>query len=554
MLAAVPAPGSRLTESLRTFRRVFENPDLRRIQLAFAGAAVGKYALLIAIPIYAFHAGGVTAVAVVTVVRQGTAALLAPFAASLSDRLRREQVMLASDVGRVLCTGGMALLTWRGAPHLAVYAVAVVSTVFGSVFRPAEAALITQVARTPEELAASNVASSTFDSVGIFAGPALGAALIAASGYTASFGFVALAFLWSALMVSRIRAPGRATVEEAAEPEGGLRALVAGFGVVAAEPRLALLFGLYGAQCFAAGIFGVLDVAAALGLLHMGNAGVGLLEAACGLGAVVGAGVSLALVARQRTGANLGLGLLVWGLPLLAVGAFPRGWLAVCVLTLLGAGNSIVDIAAVTLIQRSAPEHATARVFGVLESTIIVSMAAGTLAAAPLIHGLGVRGTLVVNGALLPVLAFLSVRALAAIDRGAALPTEQLEALRAVPFLAPLPARSLELLAAAMHPVHLPAGQTLFARGDDGDAFYVLSAGSLAIDLPEGTKVEAAPGYVGEIALLREVPRTATVRAETDAELFRIDRDDFLRAVLGHSTARVRADDVVVSRLGAAPA
>ncbi len=560
MLLRVSGPGGQFAESLRSVRSVFANESLRRIEIAFAGAAVGKYALSVAVTIYTFHAGGVTAVALVTVVRQAAAAAVAPFAASLSDRFRRERVMLASDVGRVLCTAGIAALTSSGSPHVAVYGLAVVASVFGAVFRPAEAALVALVARTPQELTAANVASSTFDSIGIFAGPAAGALLIAASGYTTAFALVAATFAWSGLNVVRISsdaaapAPAEAAPDTEAPKDEGLAALVAGFRTIAHEPRLALLIGLYGAQCFVAGALSVLEVATALDLLHTGNAGFGLLEAACGVGAVLGAGLALALVAHARLGRDFGLGLVLWGTPLVVIGLVPNAYVAGLALAVLGAGNSVVDIAAMTLIQRTAPQHVAARVFGVLESTIIVSVALGAVATPLLVHGIGIRGALFVVGAILPVLAVVTTRRLSVIDHGARVPTAQLDALRTVPFLAALPVQTIEFLASRLRRVELPAGSTLFAAGDHGDSFYVLSAGQLAIDLPDGVKLEDAPGFVGEIALLRDVPRTATVRAASDVSLWALDRDDFLDAVAGHARASSRAESVVVARLGTAGA
>ena len=191
-----------LVESVRAVRSVFESPNLRRLQLSFAGAVVGRYAALIVVTIYAFHAGGVAAVAIVTVARQAASATIAPFAASLTDRMRREHVMLFSDLGRVACAAAMATVAAVSGPAYVIYVIAVCSSMFGVLFRPAEAALIATIARSPGELTAANVATSTFDSVGVFVGPALGAFLVAYSGYTLAFAFVGATILWSAFFVS----------------------------------------------------------------------------------------------------------------------------------------------------------------------------------------------------------------------------------------------------------------------------------------------------------------------------------------------------------------
>jgi MFS family permease len=537
-------------------RGVYANPNLRRIQLAGAGSTIGLYAYGVAIAVYAYGQGGATAVGVVTAIRQLIAAFVAPFSASLADRFPRERVMLASDVGRFCTVGLTTLLVTQDAPALTVYAVATVTTVLGTVFRPAEASLIPQLAATPEELTASNVSASTFDSVGIFAGPSIAAFLLAIGGSATAFAFVAITFAWSAHFIYRVRAP-RAQAPEVAherEPDGGLAGLAAGFRTIGHEPRLRLLIALYGAQCLVAGALGVFIVAIALQLLGLGTAGVGLLQAACGIGALIGAAVSLSLVSRARVATDFAIGLLLWGAPLLLIGAVPTALVAALALGLVGVGNTMVDISAMTLLQRAAPPDVSGRVFGCLESVIVGSLALGALVAPALISTLGIRGALLVIGAFLPVLSILRWRSLSRIDEGSRVPEERVDALRAVPFLSPLPVQTLEFLGGRLLPVTLAPGQTLFQAGDHGDRFYLLHEGTLEIDLPGETKIEQPPAYVGEIALLRDIPRTATVRARTGASLWALEREDFLDAVTGHARSRASADEVAVARLGAVPA
>ena len=552
----VTAFRAQLSESLAAVRSVFANHNLRRIELAFAGSAVGNYALSVAVAIFTFHHGGVTAVGIVMAVRQAAAATVAPFAASLADRYRRERVMLASDLGRLGSVGGIALLVVTGAPTVSVWALAVCASVFGAVFRPAEAALIPLVSRSPQELTAANVTSSTFDSVGVFAGPALGAFLIAFAGYATTFTVVAATFAWSALFVLRISsaAPERSAEADEETEHGGLRSLAAGFVTVGREPRLRLLIGLYDAQCFVAGALGVLVVATAIDLIGIGNAGVGILQSACGVGAVAGAGFAVTLIARSRLGGNLTAGLVLWGAPLIVIGVWPREWVAAVALAVLGIGNTLVDISAMTLVQRTTAPEVAGRVFGVLESSVVASLAVGALTAPALIGLVGTRGALLVVGAILPLLAVATRGRLAAIDDGAHIPLEQIAALRSVPFLTVLPLQTIEYLASRLQRVELPAGTTLFSRGDPGDSFYVLEGGTLEIDLPDGVKVEQAPAFVGEIALLRDVPRTATVRARDDVVLWALSGDDFLGAVGGHARSRGHADSIVFTRLSAATA
>ncbi len=541
----------RLEESTSALRGVFANPALRWVQLAYAGASVGTYAYSIAVSVYAYHHGGATAVGVFMSIRLGVAAVIAPLAASIADRYPRERVMLASDLGRATAVACAAVAVSLDLP-LAVYGLAVVSTIFGTVFRPAESALLPTLARSPEELAAANVASSTFDSVGSFVGPALAALLLAVSSTGTVFVLVALAFAWSATCVARVHAPALPPAPDATDEGEGYTGLMGGLRAIRAEPRLRLLIGLYGAQCLVAGALGVLVIVIALDLLSIGNAGVGLLEAASGVGSIAGAAVALALVARKRLAADLSLGIVLWGAPLALVGAVPTLAIAMAALAVVGIGNTLVDISAMTLLQRSAPRAAAARVFGVLESVIVGGLALGALIAPALVASLGARGALLVVGSFLPVVAVLRWRRLALIDGGATVPEDQLAAIASVPFLAMLPLATRERLASNLQPVRVPAGETLFVRGQAGDRFYVLAAGSVEIDLPAGPKLEAAPAYLGEIALLHDVPRTATVRAASDAELWSLERQVFLDAVIGNSRSRTSADAVALARLGAA--
>ncbi|MGI8422410.1 MAG: MFS transporter [Gaiellaceae bacterium] len=543
---------TRIAESLAALRGVYANRDLRRVQLAYAGSSIGAHAFSIVVAVYAFRHGGATAVGVFMFIRLGVAASVAPFASSLADRFRRERVMLGSDLARVVTVGSAAVAVSAHAPALVVYVLATLTSILGTVFRPAASALLPTLARSPQELTAANVSSSTFDSLGSFTGPALGALLLAVSGPTVVFALVAGTFAWSAWFVGRVHSTREASEADIGAEHETFTGLAGGLRAIRAEPRLRLLIGLYGAQCLVAGALGVLVVVTAIDLLGLGNAGVGWLEAISGVGSLAGAALALGLVGRKRLAGDFALGIVLWGAPLMLLGAVPQVAIAGLALGIVGIGNTLVDISAMTLLQRTAPVEAAGRVFGVLETVIVGALALGSLLAPALVAVIGVRGALLAVGALLPVLAALCWRLLSVIDDGAHVPEEQLAALRGVPFLAPLPLQSLEFLAARLVPLHFGSGEVLFTRGDEGDRFYILTEGTLEVLLPEGTKLETAPSFVGEIALLRDVPRTGTVRAATDATLWALERDDFLDAVTRHSSSRTSAEQITLARVGAA--
>jgi predicted MFS family arabinose efflux permease len=538
----------RLREPARALRNVFRNPNLRRIQVAFAGSVTGQYAFSIALAVYAYRHGGAGTVGLVIVVRMLPAAIVSPFAAVLADRGRRELVMLASDLLRAAAVGVAAAVVASGGPPAVVYAMGVVVTILMTVFHPAEKALLPLLAHSPEELSAANVSSSSIDSIGGFAGPAIGGLFLAVFSVEAAFVFVAATFLWSAFLIGRLR-PEAEPAPAAAEPQpGGLRReALAGFRTIAVEPALRVIVGLYAAQTIVAGGLTVLTVVTALQLLGIGNGGVGYLNAAIGVGGIVGAALTLVLAGRNKLAGDFGLGIVLWGVPLLLIGLWPSTPLALAMLGAIGLGNTLVDVSALTLLQRAVDNAVLARVMGVVQALCVATMAAGALIAPALVSALGARGALVATGLFLPVLAALLWSRLAAIDRAAHVPARQLELLRVIPIFSPLAGPTLERLALALRPLRIAAGADVVREGDPGEDFYVIDSGEAEV---LGRRLGPGESF-GEIALLRDVPRTATVRAVTDLALYALDRETFVDAVTGQDASLAAANAVIGERLGA---
>jgi MFS family permease len=539
----------RLGESLRAFAAVFHNEDLRRLELAWSGSIIGQWGYEVALAVFAYRAGGATAVGLVALVRLLPAAAVAPFSALLGDRFRRKRIMVAADLARVCTMAAAAAAVFGGAPVATVYALAAVAAVTGTAFGPAQSALLPSLARSAEELTAANATSTTLESVGFFVGPALGGVLLAVTSVGAVFAMTAALFLWSAFVLARIGGDSRGG--PGVEADSILREALAGFRAVVVERRLRLLVGLYGAQTLAAGILRVLLVVTALRVLDLGPSGVGFLNSAVGVGALAGMLVVLTLVGTSRLAGVFGLGILLWGVPLVLLGIWPSIAAALVLLGILGVGNTLVDVAGLTLLQRAAPDDVRARVFGVLESVFLGTIAIGAILAPLLISALGARGALIAAGGGLSVLVLLFWRPLSALDAVAAVPASELALLRSIPIFAPLPLVTLEQLASHLLRVRVPAGQVVFRQGEPGDLFYAIGGGEVVVALDGRAPVTLGHGaYFGEIALLRDVPRTATVTARTEVELYALERDVFIAAVTGHAPSAEAADAVIATRLG----
>jgi MFS family permease len=335
------------------------------------------------------------------------------------------------------------------------------------------------------------------------------------------------------------------------EAAGGLaREFFAGFGAIARDPNLRLIIGLYGAQTLVAGALNVLIVVAALELLDLGESGVGFLNSAVGVGGLLGALGAFALIGRQRLASDFAIGLVLWGIPIALIGVFPDPPLALILLGIVGVGNTVVDVAAVTLLQRTVPDEVLTRVFGVVQSVFVGTIGLGAIVAPLAIALVGIRWAMIITGALLPVLAALLWRRIGALDAEALAPLRELELLRAIPLFRPLPATTLEQLASSLIPVKASPGTEVIREGEAGDRFYVIASGEVEVSSEGKPLTTQGPGdHFGEIALLRDVPRTATVRAKSDVELYALERDEFLSAVTGHAASAQAADAVVTTRL-----
>ncbi|MBM7829483.1 MFS family permease [Agromyces cerinus] len=539
----------RVRDAAAAFTSNWRNPNLRRAQLSFLGAWTAEWAFTVALGIVAYRDGGAAALGLVGLLRMVPSAILAPLLSPIADRGRRERVLILVSIVRGLATAAAAVVAAVAGPPAVIYALAILSTIAATLYRPAHSALLPSLCRTGHELASANVVRGLLDSAATLVGPLIAAVLLQFTGVDVVFAVAAAASFWAAALLARLKydapprppAPRRPNLaREAAE---GVRA-------VTANRDLMLILGLAAAQALTRGALTVLSVVVAIELLGTGEPGVGALMTAVGVGAVLGSLAASLLVGTGRLGAWFAVGVGLWGLPFTLVGLAPYEAPALGLLAFVGVGNALVDVAGFTLIARMAPDEVLARVFGVLESLVAVFIGIGAIVASTMIEWFGVQTALIAIGLVCPVLALASLPRLRSMDRTVDVLDEDIGLLQQVPMFRTLPLPSIEQLARGLEPVGVPAGASVFTQGDVGDRYYVIETGEADVVGDGRVVATLGPGEgFGEIALLRRTRRTASVVARSALGLRALGSDRFLPVVLGYTASAQEAAVVVEDQL-----
>jgi MFS family permease len=497
-----------MKERIRLVAAVVRDPNLRRVELSFLGFKMTESAVWIAILVYAFGRGGAATAGIVAMIQLIPAGLVAPFGAFAGDRFRRDRALFYGYLGQAVAMGGVAAALYAGASSTIVYAVATVATASITFTRPTHAALLPSLCRTAEDLSAANAVTGLAESVGLFAGPFAAGILLTHSSSASVFAVFAAVTMLGALLVAGLRLdPDAVQPKEPIVAGDVLRETFAGFRALRYERRARLLILVLSAGTAVVGALDILLVAVAIDLLDKGQGWTGFLNSAFGVGGIAGALLTVTYVAGS------------------------------------------------TLLQRIAPDEVLARVFGILEGLAMFALAIGSISAAVLAQAFGIRTALMCVGAYVPATILLLWVPLLSVDRGAKAPDAQaLAILRRLPIFAPLPPPAIERIMAHLIRSEAATGQVIIREGDEGDRFYVIADGDVDVTR-QGAHVGDlhAGDYFGEIALLRDVPRTATVTATAPTQLLALDRDPFLEAVTGHPRSRERLAEVIDKRLPSEP-
>ena len=534
MSAGTKAKGPGLTAGLK-------HRDYRFFIGAFTTSAIGSWAYNVALAVWLVDVtGSASWVAGSTIARFAPALVMSAYGGVLAERFERVRLMARLDWACFALSVGMAALMFVDGPAIAVVAVAAVLSSLGSVYQPAAAAMTPQL--VPErDLASANALRNTIDNICVIAGPALGAVLLLVADPWLAVLVNALTFAASALLVLAVRERSQPVDVTEGGEAGPLKQMAVGIRTIGESTATSVLVGFCIAATFVYGTDTVLFVVLSEARFGTGAEGYGYLLAGLGIGGVAAAGLVTRLERVPRLGPVIAVGLALYCLPTLLFLAFDSPVLAFVAQCVRGAATLVVDVLAITALQRSAPGDKLARVFGAFDSLCLLAIIAASFLTPLSLTLLGLDATLWIVGLGVPVLGFAAWPLLARMDaesagRRAAL-APRVRLLTGVGLFADVREGTLEQLAGAAEVVDVPAGTTVITQGEPADAFYVIESGDLsvgstgedghAIELPD---MAAGTGF-GEIGLIEAIPRTATVTARTDARLLKVSGESFLAAL-----------------------
>jgi predicted MFS family arabinose efflux permease len=525
-------------------RAALRNRQLSLVLLASCASTISEWALWIGALVYAHDRGGASVAGLVSIALVVPAAIVAPIAGSAADGPRPNRLLASVFGAQALCLVVAAVAAYRDAPLLIVVVPIAATTTLVTFIRPSYSVVIPGLVTAPEQLTAANVLVGYVENTAILVGPLLAGALLALHGAALVLAACAALSVISTLCTAplvRLDPPLPVTSHPLPRPSSS-RMLLAGARRLADKPGAAALLLVLGGEYALIGGLDLLYVVLAADQLHLDSSGPGLLSAAFGAGAVVGGALTTLLVARRRLAPLLVASLVAIVAALFALSAHTALAAALLALPVMGVGRALLDVTGHILLQRAAPQDALASVFATLEAMKLVGSAIGSLLVQILVATAGPRAALLGLGCSLGLLAAVTFRRLRQVDQSADAPVVAIRLLKSTVVFSPLPPAAMESLARAGRMEHVAAGATIMRTGDRGDRYFTIAGGQVEVFVDNKfVRTMSRPEGFGEIALLADLPRTATVVAATDVDLLSIDRAAFLTAVTGHDASRQAA-------------
>jgi MFS family permease len=509
------------------------NDGIRRLELVWSVGLAADLGLLVVLFVSVYAQDGAVAAGVLGAVRMGPAVLAGMLASSALERFNARRLLLASGLVRTAAAALVALVLALDGPSVLLYVLAAAGAVAGSVVRPAAASIMPAVARSPGELVAANMAWSTGEGLGTFVGPLVVGVLIAAGQPALAAAATAVGFLATALVVLGLRFEQAMDATGGARPGGRFR-LFEGLAALRRRPVAGwTMVGVF-TQVLSRGLLGPLTVVASIELLGMGEPGVGLLNAALGLGGLFGVVFALGVTRGDRIIRTMCVSLAYWGAPIAVIAILPFPVIGLAAMVVIGVSNAIYDVVLFTTLQRGTANDERAPVFSVLEGTAGLATVIGSLLAPALLAAFGVRGALAVSGAILPLAALVIYSRIGRADKVSVIDDELVALVRQVPLFRELPLTAVERLSTGLRPRIYEAAEVVMREGDPGEEFVIVEAGEIDVSVGgEHVQRLGRGSGVGEVALLRRSARTATVTAATPVRAFVVDAATFACAISG---------------------
>src|SRR5580698_7021226 len=526
-----------MARSSGRFRDALRHRDLRLLIGAFLVDQIGSWSYIVVISVYLFDRTHSTEwLAALGICRWGPGLLLASYGGVIADRYERVTILIVSALASAAVMAAMAVVVATNAAPGLILVLAAASAVALAPYQPAAGALTPEVVGE-KDLAAANSLFSALENLVVVLGPGLGGLLLLTGRPVIGVAINAASFVAAAAVVSRlrVRSRGGANSEDSAVQQwkAGVSALVAQPVAVAVILFCALDSAVYGAATV---LYVPLSVR-----LGTGANGYSYLLAGSALGGLLGAGLANRLSGVSRLAPVIMGSICLQALPFLLT--VPVHWpaMAAALQVVSGVGMIIVDVLAITSLQRDLPGDVLGRVLGVFDTVVLAGILLASLATGILLAHFDVNVALVAVGAGIPALGLAGLPTLLRADRTSAAAAERLrprvELLSELDLLAGADRRTLERLAAAAEPIVMPAGQVVIHEGDEADALWILVDGELSVQAsgdgsePHELAPVTAPGYVGELGLLHGIPRTASVQTRLPSTLLKIDGQDFLSAL-----------------------
>lgn len=520
--------GVEMVSSIRHLIEALRVKDMRRVLAAYLGFSVAEMANFIAILIYAYEVGGSAALGLVAFLQLAPAAVFAPVGATLGDRYRREVMLTVAYAVFAASSASVAIALYADWPLGVIYFLAAVNATVLTLVRPFHESLLPALAHSTEQLTAGYVAGGTIENLGWIAGPLLAGLTAAAWGTGAAFVITTVLLLLGTILVWSVQT---STAADRGTGQNAIQMTMEGFGAFH-EPRPRVILLSLTSVIFLAGVLEVATIVLAFEVFASDDAGAAWLNAAIGVGAAAGSVLAVVLIGRRYLAPSMRRGLLLIAVSVSLIPIFGSQAVALVALAVMGAGWTFVDVSGRIMLQRVIPLGGLSRAFGVLEGTSMAAEAIGSVAGAVLIGWLGVGWTLVVASLLVILVLLVNHRALEEADIGVMVPIEHLHMLRSTPMFAALGPAELERLALTIGEESVGSGSAICVQGEPGEHFYFVERGTARV-VRDGVDVATLGigDFFGEIALLRDIPRTATVEAMGDLDLLVLERGPFLDAI-----------------------